>query len=304
MNDSVFSHNRDFLGNLISENNEIGIIVGDPHSLDKIAAGLALYLSLKQIGKDVQIISRREPIVEYSDLFGIDKLKREFSGLTKTLTISLPYNEGEIEKVSYKIEGNKLNINLFSGDKKISFSENEIEYLRKGAIPSLVFVVSVSDPEKLTSYFDPRGIDVKLVNIDNSQQNDSYGDVAYVNTFFSSLSEIVSGMIQSLSLPIDNDISQNLLDGVSSSTDNYTSLSTSPFAFEAASFLMKNGAKRKQLQEKKFERKASSFTPLSSRSTDNVSNSNKEESDSESSDSVPKDWFTPKIYKSTSKKQE
>jgi hypothetical protein len=300
MEDSIFSQNRDLLGNLISENSEIGIVIGEPHSLDKVAAALSLYLTFKEIGRDVQIVTKKDPIVEFSNLVGIDKIKKEFTGLTKTFTISLPYNEGEIEKVSYKIEGDKLNINLFAGDKKMSFAENEIQYIKRGAVPSLIFAVSVSDPERLYSYFDSNS-DVKLVNIDNNQMNDAYGDVAYVSPNFSSLSEVVAKTIQDLALPMNQDIAQNLLDGVTISTENFTTETTSPYAFEAVSFLMRHGAKRKSMQEVQ-EKKRKSFgipvTPM--RNEAEETNSNEEAP----SDDVPRDWFAPKVFKGTSKKQE
>ena len=94
MDEQLFLQHRDLLNSLISENPEIGIIIGEPHTFDKVASGLALYLAFKEAGKDVQIVTKKDPIVEFSNLIGIDRIKKEFSGLTKTFTISLPYSEG------------------------------------------------------------------------------------------------------------------------------------------------------------------------------------------------------------------
>lgn len=309
MDNSMISENRDVLSNLISENAEIGIIIGEVTSLDKAAAGLSLYLTLKEIGKDSQVVSKREPTVEVSNLVGIDKIKKEFSGLIKTYTISLPYNEGEIEKVSYKIENNRLNINLFAGEKKISFSESEIDYIKKGAIPSVVFAIGVADPERLASFFDPNS-EIKLINIDNNENNNGYGDVSFVSNSFSSVSEIVAKIMIDLGLPINTDIAQNLMDGISSATENFTAYTTSPIAFETASFLMKKGAKRRNVKERQ-ERSTPSFgkafipqksNPVTDNNINSVNGNTQLDNDygeqNDNSDNVPKDWFTPKVFKS------
>lgn len=307
MDNSVFSQNKDFLTNLISENQEIGIVIGEPLNLDKVAAGLALYLIFRQIGKDVQIISSREPIVEFSNLVGIDKIRKEFSGMTRYMTISLPYNEGEIEKVSYKIEGNRLNINLFAGENKMTFSENDIEYIKKGANPSLIFTVSVQNAEKLSGFVSLNS-DVKVVNIDNSDQNDAYGDIVYVSKSFSSITEIVGKIVSDLALPLDIDSAQNLLDGILSSTNNFTSSSTSPYAFEVTSLLLKHGAKRAQQEHDSFKKRVSESKPISvsqneqNEPQDDLDNYEDKTKENNISD-VPQDWFSPKIFRGT-KKQE
>lgn len=305
MDNSIFIQNRDFLTNLISQNQEIGIIIGEQHDLDKVAASLALYLVLRQIGKDVQIVSKKDPIVEFSNLVGIDKIRKEFTGMTKNLTISLPYTEGEIEKVSYKIEGNRLNINLFAGENKITFSEKDIEYIRRGENPSVVFAVSVSSADKIYE-FTGANPEVKIVNIDNNKLNNAYGDVVYVDSLFSSVSEIAGKIIQELGLPVDIDSSQNLLDGVSSATDNFSSYSTSPYAFEVVSFVLKHGAKRQSLAGEDYAavKTASNSGIKPVVKTDMESNNDYEEKTGDDFSGVPQDWFAPKIFRGTSKKQE
>ncbi len=305
MDNSVFSQNRDFLTSLISENQEIGIIIGEPHNLDRIAAGLSLYLVLKQIGKDVQVVSGKDPIIEFSNLVGIDKIRKEFTGMTKNFTISLPYKEGEIEKVSYKIEGNRLNINLFAGENKITFSEKDIDYIRSGANPSLIFIVSIASTDKFSSLVGSNS-EVKVVNIDNDQLNSAYGDVVYNSNSFSSVSEIVGKIIQDLGLPVDIDSAQNLLDGILSATENFSSYSTSAYAFEAASFMLKHGAKRHALTGESYGKTrnfSETITPPVKNNTREYIDEYEEKTEDDSS-SVPQDWFAPKIFKGASKKQE
>jgi hypothetical protein len=248
MTNSLLKNQKDIILELLSGNESIGVIVGEDQSIDSVAAGLGLYLVLRNSGKNVQIISKKIPNVEVSSLFGVDQIKKSFDGLTKILTISVPYREGEIEKVSYNIENDKLNVNLFAENSGISFSENEIDYIRKGSSPQVIVTIGVASEEELSGFVDPKS--VKTIHIDRNPINPLLGDVALIDPSFSSLSEIVASLIMELSLGFDNDGFQNLMDGITHATRNFTLQTTSPFAFETAGYLLQNGAKRKDKAER------------------------------------------------------
>ena len=93
---------------LLSENPSVGVVISSHQNFDVVAAGLSLQLIFQDSGKSSQVVSGKEPIVEYSALVGVDQIRKDFSGVTKTLTVSFPYQDGEIEKVSYNIEGTGL----------------------------------------------------------------------------------------------------------------------------------------------------------------------------------------------------
>lgn len=241
---SIIKTQAGLIRELLDSTQDIGIILGESQGVDSVAAGLSLYLVLTQDGKNVQIVSKKEPMVEVSNLVGVNKIAKSFEGNTKILTISVPYREGEIEKVSYNIEGTKLNVNLFAEENGISFSERDVEYIKKGSSPSLIITVGVSTEAELDDLVDPSG--VKTIHIDRNPVNPLLGDVALIDPAFSSLSEIVATLIRELSLPFDVDAFQNLMDGITYATRNFTLPATSAFAFEAAGFLLQNGARRKE----------------------------------------------------------
>src|SRR3989344_9251810 len=230
MNDSIFARNRENLLALLGEAQDVGILLGKDHSVDKIAAGLALYLSLASDQRKVQIISKKDPLVEFSHLVGVNRIRKLLEGGVKILTVAVPYRDGEIEKVSYNIEGEKLNINLFAAGHSISFDEREVQFLRKGSLPSLLLAAGIPSYEELVDMVNVIDKSVKLINIDNDSQNALYGDVALVDSAFSSVSEIVAKVIQDSNFPIDADIAQNLLDGITSATETFSAFTTSSFA--------------------------------------------------------------------------
>jgi len=246
MKDTQLIQNIDYLRSLIEQNNDIGIVIAENHTLDKIAAGLSLYLSLSAQGKNVQVISHRDPIVEFSNLVGIDRLKKSFDGIINTLTISVPYAEGEVEKVSYNIEGDRLNVNLIATNQGITFSEKDIRFIRKGAAPSLVIVVGTTHPNEISQAAPDASS--RLVVIDNRALQQGNVDVALADNSFSSVSEIVGEVIRSGGFPIDLDSAQNIYDGIAAATNNFTSQNTSLYAFEITGFALRNGARRRQIR--------------------------------------------------------
>lgn len=302
---------------LLETSENIGIAVGRDPGIDEMAGALSLYLALIQEGKKVTIASPENPIVKVSSLVGIDKVKKGFDADQGDLTVTFPYKEGEIEKISYTLEDGKLNILVKAGSQGLSFDENNIEYKRSSGAPKLVFVVGTRRLSDLGRVFSPEALKHStVVNIDYRQDNQGFGDISLVNENMSSVSEIVTSLLSSLGLKIDMDIASNLMSGIIAGTENFQSPNTSSLAFEMAAQLMKNGAVRQvvgdasrkpdSLQggdaysfftpakqpkkaaftqsfgEPKEKPKASSFTKSSIPPTD---------------DNPPDDWLAPKIYK-------
>lgn len=250
MNDSSLQTIKDF----IFKNENIGIAVGKNPNLDEMGAALAFYLALKQNNKNVIIACPTQPIVAISSLVGIDKVQTNLGSGGGDLVVSFPYQEGEIEKVSYTLENGYLNIVVKAGENGLSFSEKEIKYTRGGNLPTLLFVVGTPTLSSLGSLFDPEALkNTTVINIDNKQDNQGFGDVVVVSPRFSSVSEQITNFLNSLGLSIDIDMAQNLLSGITFATNNFQDAKTSLTAFEMAAILMKKGAVRvKSSQQKTF----------------------------------------------------
>lgn len=242
----IISQQKQAIEGLLAENPSVGVIVSSHQNMDVVAAALSLQLIFQDSGKNSQIVSSKEPIVEYSSLVGVDQLTKNFSGVTKTLTVSFPYKEGEIEKVSYNIEGDRLNVNLFGGETGISLQEKDIKYIKSGSSPSLLFIIGARDISEIQEYVESGA---KIVNIDNDVANTLYGDVALVDASFSSISEMVAKLALDLNLQVEFDVAQNLLDGVSFATQNFLSPKTSPLAFEVTGLLLQKGAIRRNIKD-------------------------------------------------------
>ena len=233
------------IGDAIQKNKDIAIVTATNPSLDEMGSALALYLALSQVGKSVTIASPESPLVEVSSLVGIDKVRTNIGSTTGDLTVSFPYQEGEIEKVSYTLENGLLNIVVKAGEKGLSFNEKEIAFTRGQGVPSLLFTIGVTKLSDLGKLFNIADLkDTMIINIDNKADNQGYGDVIMVYPMLSSISEQVANLILALNLKMDLDISQNLMYGISDATNNFQDIKTSALAFEMISVFMKNGAIR------------------------------------------------------------
>lgn len=310
---------------LLSQNENIGIAVGKNPGIDEMAASLSLYLALSQISKNITIVCPTDPIVEIASLVGINKVKKSFDGgANGDLTVTFPYKEGEIEKISYTLEEGKLNILVKAGENGLSFNEKDIEYKREGTAPGLVFVVGTPRISDLGTAFEIETFkDSKIINIDYKPENQGFGDIPLIGKNASSVSELMANFITSLDLRMDVDIASNLLTGIISATDNFQSPATSSLAFETAAFLLKKGAVRQTKDSRKGVIEDSFFAPksdlsnvrlqqqtpsfpktsafanaLADKSADEKFGTEEKKPEVKSDeDNPPEDWLSPKIYK-------
>lgn len=236
------------LKDTLSQNDRIAVAIGREPGLDEMAAALSLYLALKTANKKISIASPTQPIVALSSLVGIDQVKNSFGGASGDLVVSFPYREGEIEKVSYTIEDSFLNIVVKAGDQGLTFNEQDIKFTRGGGVPSLLFIVGTARLSDLGNLFNPEALkDTQVVNIDNKQENQGFGDLVIVSPKYSSVSEQMANIILSLGMQLDVDMSQNLLSGISQATNNFQDPKTSYIAFEMAAELLQRGAVRQRM---------------------------------------------------------
>lgn len=294
------------LSELISRGKSIAIVTPKDPTLDQMAAALSLYLSLSSDGKNVSVATPNEPLVELSSLVGIDKVKTSINGTIGDLIVSFPYREGEIDKVSYTLEGETLNIVVKAGELGLSFNEKDVKYTRPKTAPDLLFTVGASRISDLGKLFDPAELkDTTVVNIDNSAENQGFGDVALVSTRLSSLSEEMANLLFNLGLKVDVDIAQNLMWGIMAATENFQSPRTSSLAFQMAAELMKMGAVREPHKEIRtaFTPGTMPQTPAMQKVQEQIDQLKKttieQSSSSEAKGNLeaPDDWLAPKIYK-------
>ncbi len=241
------------LKNQLNVAKNVLIVLPTQLNIDKLASGLALYLSLKQSGKQASIATEGTPLVAHSNLYGIGDVKNSLSiassggdNFIVTLDGVVDPN-GQIpslEKLDWYPEGANLNLvfHVLPGQK---FEPKNVSSKFQGGSGSfdLVFVLGTTSLNELGNlYAQNTQIFQNIVNIDLNPANSNFGKVNVIDPNSSSLSEIISQVLPSLGLPIDMDIASNLLAGIYDATANLTT-NVKPDTFIAIGQAMQVGGK-------------------------------------------------------------
>lgn len=221
-------------------------------NIDKLAASLALFIGLRQSGKDVSVITEGTLKVGHSNLYGVGEVKQTLppvSGGDLTLTLEgVVDNQGKVlalEKLDWYPEANNLNLvfHVLPGQK---FEPTRIDSKFSGASFDLIFVIGANNLSELGNvYVQNTEIFNKsfVVSIDN---NGNFGKANVVDPNASSISEMMTHIISGLGLAFDADIASNLVAGIYDATQNLT-VNLKPDTFMALGFVTQQGGKLPQV---------------------------------------------------------
>ncbi|MFZ5365727.1 MAG: DHH family phosphoesterase [Patescibacteria group bacterium] len=257
---------------LLGEAKNVLICLPKSVTLDQAAAGLSLFLSLSKTGKSVNIVSPEPMTVGFSHLVGLDKITDKILGGNLVLTINTPIEN--VDKISTTDDGQHLSLVIAPKAGVSPITKEQIIFNQSGGGVDLVITVGARKVEGLGKiYLENQVIfqEKPIVNIDNNPQNSNFGRLNLVDLESSSCSETVAAIIQSLGLPIDEDIGSNLIQGIGEATQNFQNPKVSADTFEAAAFCLRAGGRREVVSPPKEEKKTQA--------------------------AAPSDWLEPKIYK-------
>lgn len=288
------------LREIFEKDGSVAIVVGSTYTMDEMAGALALYLGLNSKGKDVSIASVKQPLVEVSNLVGINRVKPKVESKGGDLIVSFPYQENEIDKVSYTLEEGHLNIIVKPKNNDLSFGEKDVIFKRLGDAPSTIIAVGVKRLSELSAFFNIEGLkDTTIVNIDKPINNEGYGDLVLIGQNSSSVSEQVTDLLLAITYPIDQDMAQNLMSGIISATSNFQSPKTSSLAFEMAGILLRNGARREMAKQNKGQKLPKQVRDFSrNQGNGNIQKQSQPQVQPQiDKKEAPQDWLSPKIFK-------
>lgn len=191
-----------------SQSNSISLILPANPSFDFVASALALKLSLELLNKTVHLTSPDAITVDFNRLIGVNTITNVTP--SKNLIISFPGQTNLVEKVSYNVENDELQLVIVPKD-GVKIDTSKIKIAPGGTASELTLVVGSAD----------FGVE---------------GDA-------SCLSQITAMIIKSQNLPINSDIATNLMQGLTRGTNGFTNPKVDKNTFEAAAWLMASGAR-------------------------------------------------------------
>ena len=197
----------------IREAKDIVIMPSKVAGIDSFAAGVGLYRALKKQGKNVTLVYPGLAPEEFGSVEGLEIIPNTGK---RDLLVSVDYSGTEASKVNYSTTDDVLHFSIGPVDKDFDLSRVKAEV--RGLNFDLIITIGVQYPEDLgRSFADITGEfrKVEVINIDNTEKNQRFGDINIVNPSVESLSLLTLNTLASCELNIDSEAAEALLKGVS-----------------------------------------------------------------------------------------
>jgi phosphoesterase RecJ-like protein len=240
---------------------------------DALGSMLALYLSLKRLGKEVVAFSGDSTPNVFSFLPELNSVDKSFNG-SRAFVISVDIKDTKADKIMYKVQNDKLNIiitpkeGLFE-EKMVSFTKGQFNF-------DAIIVLDATDLERLGSVYEEYPemfYEVPVVNIDHHAGNDHFGKINLVDLTATSTSEILVSVIEALTGDpkfFDEKIATALLTGIITDTNSFQNTNTTPKSLTVAAQLVAAGGEQQEIIKNIYKTKPLSTLRLWGRALTNL----------------------------------
>ncbi len=235
---------------LINDSKNIYIIPEGNSEPDSVATALALFYTLKELDKNVNLVIDEE--LPENLKFLIPSL--DFISYPKNFVISIPNKVADISQIFYDKDEQGLKVHLTLN--KGVIKKDDISFYFSDAKPDLIITLGIKDfKEQMSKKMDSFGflLDSPILNIDNTsagsvQENKNFGKINLIRD--SSLAEIALDLVKNPHIDlIKKEAATCFLAGIAAFTENFGNSNITPETFETASLLMKRGADLKIIKE-------------------------------------------------------
>jgi len=304
---------NDSFSSLISSAASILVLLPNKPYFDQIAAGLSLYLSLRDgsgnAGKKPVSISAPSPmVVGYNRLVGINKIGQELGN--KNLVITFPnYDAANIEKVSYDIDQGQFKLTVVPKTGLVAPQKDQVGISHTGVSADLVILIGGANESHFPTLTqkDLEGAKIAHIGVRALTGETGRGIMSFAKPG-SSVSELVASLIKESELPMDVDVATNLVMGIEEGSNHFEGGEVTPETFEIFAYLLRNGGQRlpkTRLEPRSFPPGAIPTQPFSKpvgqpQPVQQEPVLEQVEGKEEVVETPPSDWLQPKIYKGTS----
>ncbi len=258
------------LKDLINKSKKVLIFIGEEPLVDTVFSGLALNSLLKSFNKTSHLVSAGRLPDNVTLLAEAKEIAKDLE--SRKLIISFDYKKNPIDKVSYKIEGDKFNLIVKPKNKGLNLDEVQTSYV--GGDYNLIIILGTQDLRgtKLYSVHTELFESLPTINIDINEANTRFGKLNIIDQKMESVSGLLSLLFNQSEIDLTEKCANLLLLGMREATQNFTKVNGARI-FEAAAYATKS--KEKMNLE---------FT---------------KSTDSDVKNDLPKDWLSPKVYRSS-----
>ena len=290
---------RESFQKLVHEAKSVLVLLPKEPYFDSVAAGLSLYLALKESGREVVVSCPSEMIVEFNRLVGVDRITADVGN--KNLEISFgDYRADDIERISSDVVGVTLSLKMIvkPGVKPPARDQVNVSYF--GINADLVILVGGAHEKHFPALSGKDIHDTKFVHVGISEIK-LPAEMGFISMARpgSSISEVVAELVKNEN-GFSADLASNLLMGIYEGSRSFSGKNVTAETFALASELMAVGGKivsEEELSRKKFP--VGAIPGAAGMILPPLGRPVMEKPEVEST--APKAWTqTPKIYKGTS----
>jgi len=270
---------------LVNSATSILILLPVKPYLDQVAAGLSLYLALRE-KKEVSIACPTSMIVEFNRLVGVNKITTELGNKNMIVRFA-GYNARNIERISSEVEGQELYLVVIPNPGAKSPTKENVSISFSGVAADTVILIGGANETHFPQLVSQDLLGTKLIHI--GIRNLALSPEKNVLSFAkpaASISEIAAGLIEETGIGIDPDMATNLVMGIEEGSRDFKGPDVTAATFEIFASLLKKGGQR--LSREKLTNPVLPEEAI-------VAEIQPQPEEKE----PPKDWLEPKIYKGT-----
>lgn len=224
------------------------VAVAKDAGFDALASGLALFLCLKKLGKNVSIIGPTPKVSDAQSLYAVDKISNQQANNNLVITINNAIDK--VDKVTHFLDGKTLKLVIHALTGSQGAQQEDIGFEYSSIPPDFIFAIgydSIDQLRKEIAHEQNINPDAWIMSINKHKLSQKFAQVTLYDPNVSSHCEITTTAIKILSLPIDEDIAFNLYCGMSHATQMFSPSLITPTTLETAQYLIKFGAGKASL---------------------------------------------------------
>lgn len=216
---------------LLASAKKINIVIPQV-SIDSVAAGLSLALSLRRQGVDATVYSPQKTDNNYSKLSGLELLTDTYKN--NNLVVSLDYPTAQIDKVSYNDDGGRLNLVVELKDGAPQITNNQIIVQNQAGQSDLNIMLGDETALGSNASIVDHGTWI-LISPQTTPKSWAKASLIDPDAPFC---EIFTFLLPMLGLQLDPDSGKNLLIGLRVATQSF-GVNVSPETFEAGAICLR-----------------------------------------------------------------
>ncbi len=225
------------------------VVLPENPGIDRTCSAVALQLMFQKMQKQADIVCPTGLETANLDFIPTTPVVLDKPADQNILTINLDTSRSKLDELSYQAE--ETAVKIFLKPKNGQFSPNDIGVSVGGSAYDLIICIGAQNLEAFGKAYQESPqlfFNTPKINVDTNPANEYYGTINLIDVTASSLSEVVTRLIDANELGvIDENIATVLMGGIIAHTHSFQEGSTTPQTLSIASKLITQGARQQDI---------------------------------------------------------